>query len=165
MGILPRRLPIWLGKKCSILIITIIILCISACSKEEPVEEEYVPVSSQQDSIESDNLYVSGIGQWTGFNINGDVIEMYPYFDKDLKVNIRAIQISGNNFWYDFITAKGKSMADIKMYPSGAMTLTVDNITYGYNLIDDAHAIFAYTLDLPASYVNLALSHASYNGS
>lgn len=136
-------------------------LGITGCSKSSEENVEYIPVSTQQDSITLGNMQVTGIGQWTGFNTTSDEVQLYPYFDVDRKVTLKVLNVSDNNFWYDFVQAQGYTMESVKFYPTGAMTLTTGTCTFGYCPITDSKALFAYTYDLSGSYVNLAMSHVT----
>lgn len=144
-------------KRSVLLLLTTLLV---ACGNKTESEVEYVPVSTQDEVCTNDELRVTGIGQSTGFNKNGDTIELYPYFDIDKKVTLRKISISNNNFWYDFVVSQGYTMADVKLYKTGIMVLPTQTASYGYLCIDDSTAVFAYTSDLPWSYVNLALEHS-----
>lgn len=147
------------------LIFLILVACLSftlvACNSQDEAVEETPPISTMSTSQVNGDLTVYSMGQWTGFNIQDKTTLVYPYYNVDKYVTIRPFLKSANNFWYDFVTAKGKSLQDIKSYGSGVMLLTVGTETFGYRNFTETQAAFAYTNNLPSGYVKLVLEHAT----
>jgi len=139
------------------LILALCFLLVGCQSEERP------PISEVNTSCSNGVLTVYAIGQWTGFTTSGKDINVYPYYDEDRYVSVRPFYTSANNFWYDFVSAKGKTMKDIKIFKSGVMLLDINGEVFGYKVATDDTALFAHTVNLPSGYVKLALEHATVN--
>ena len=139
----------------------ILLACLVSCGKAEEVE--IPPLSNQAESISVKNFTITRIGQWCGFTQDDTSVYVYPYYNNSKSVKVSEVLLSGNNFWYDFVSAKGFTLADVKTYSSGVFILDTGGEVFGFLPLSTDVAVLGHTSDLPSGYVKIALEHVTIN--
>lgn len=130
-------------------------LMLTGCSEEpEEIIEPHIPVSTQGDNYVIGNIHVESAGDSTGYiGLGNDSVNVYPYYDLSENITIRKIIISDQD-WWDTITE------GIEVLDCGSFQIYQDTsgTSYGYMPVDDTHALFCKTVNLPRDYLKLYMS-------
>lgn len=122
-------------------------------SKSAEVEQEEPPVSTEATECFFEGYQVNLFGQYAGYNIAGEQLKIYPYFNLDRHITVEKLLLSDRHFWSTIAPQDERKDYD------GFSIYTVENETYGYMPISEDYAFFAYTDNLPAGYVREVLKH------
>ena len=151
----------------TVVILIALILC--SCGKKdtdsisgnnsEVTETTQTTYATEMDMVQTDNYIVHSFGQYFGANIMGDTVQVYPHYMYDKYIKLETVELSTNNFWYDFITSKGYKMSDITMVESGGQILNTPDGIYGFMTLNSNLGLLAYTTTLPVDYMRMVLNH------
>lgn len=113
------------------------------------------PLSMQADSYLMENWRMNSFGTFCGYVQSADMLEVYPYFDLDHHISMKAINLSGHPFleYLDTCVPGGET------YDFNGITIISDgSLTYGCRIFDNV-AVVASTDTLPMGYIRIALEH------
>lgn len=130
-------------------------IILTGCSEEpEEIIETHIPVSAQGDNYVLGNVNIESAGDYTGYiGLDIDSVNVYPYYDLTENIMVRRIIISDQDWWNTVTEGIGViDCGNFQIYQD------VSGVSYGYMPIDETHALFCKTVDLPMDYLKLYMS-------
>lgn len=146
-------------KAINIGLITTVFVVLSGCSaKTDKVNTEVVtPLHEITKEIEWNDITLEALTPVCSYEIEDEVLYIFPYNDNDFHITVKEIFISDNGFWKTVLkSTKKKNKVKKDKY---SIVTNEKGETIGFLEKDKNSAYLVQTSELPSSYVLYVLDY------
>lgn len=146
-------------KALTLFLLFCFILCGCGKEVEEVVESTEPPLHEKMDSVVWDDFTIQSITPVCSFEIVGDELQIFPYYNNAAYINVVKILISDKAFWKT-VSAEYESTDNYVKGDGWSLFTTSSGNSIAYIPIDgDEYAYVVSSSTLPSGYVKLVAEY------